>query len=142
MVEDLVRVGEPFGGVDHAREHEQRHPVEGGVGDDVDGVGETGADGGDEHGGRTRPLPDRLGHEAAGGLVLDQHIADARLLERVHEGQHLAARNAEGVAHTLLGEAAGETVGGTVAHGGQGSLRSKGQCALETAERRMGRGEP
>ncbi len=112
VVEDLVGVGQRLVGVDAAGQHDQRHPVLLGVGDDVDGVGDAGADGGHQHGGRAGHVVHALGHEAGIVLVLAEDEGDPGLLERVDQRQHLAAGHAEGVAAAGLEKPAGQQVGG------------------------------
>ena len=117
VVEHLVGVGELLDRVDHPREHDQRHAVLLGIDDDVEGVGKPRADRGDQHARRAGGMPDTLRHEAGGVLVLGEVKADAGALQRVDEAQHLAARDAEGMAHARSVQAGGDQV-----RGGHGAL--------------------
>ena len=58
-------------------------------------------------------LPAVYGHEAAGVLLLAQLEAEAGLGQRVHDRQHLAAGNAEGMAAAGLVEAPGQDLSGS-----------------------------
>ena len=98
MVEHLVGVGVLLVRGDAAGQHHHRHAVLPGVGDDIDRIGEAGADGDDQDGRRAVMVVDALAHEARAGLVPGEQDADAGAVERVHDRQHLAARNAEGMA--------------------------------------------
>ena len=111
VVEDLVVVGDRLILVDAATDHDQRDPVLLGVGGDVQRVGDTRADGGDQDAGRAGHVVDALGHEAGRVLVLGQDEADAGPFQRVDEGQDLTAGNAEGPAAAGVVQASRESVG-------------------------------
>ena len=98
VVEDLVVVGLRFRRIDAAGQVDQRDAVLFGVDDEVDRVGHARTDRRQQHAGRAGDVKGAFGHEAAGILMLDQNEFEARLLERLHHRQHLAAGNAEGVA--------------------------------------------
>ena len=113
VIEDLMIVGDGLTRIDAAGQHNQRHPVLLRIGGDVDGVGGAGADSADQHAGRAGHVPDAFGYEPGGILVLCQQEADARFLQRIHQGQHLAPRHAEGIADPRLIQTAGNHIGNT-----------------------------
>ena len=137
VIDDLVVVGQGVVGIDRAREHDERHPVEPGIGDDVDGVADARPHRRHQHRRRAGPLPDGFRHEAGRRLVLGRDEGDARRRQGVDQRQDLATGNAEGEAATGLGETAGHLVGGTVqGHGSRtsasfdgsgGSARTRGR---------------
>ena len=110
MIEHLVGVAVPFICGNAACQHDHRHTVLMGVGDDVHRIGDARADGGDQDRRGPVMVMDALAHETGAILMLGEHDPDAGPLERVHDGEHFAARNAEGVPATGLGEPPGNQV--------------------------------
>ena len=76
----------------------------------VAALGEAGADGGDQHRRGPVMVVDALAHEARAILVPGEHDPDAGPVERVHDGEHLAARDAEGMAAAGPGQPPGNQV--------------------------------
>ncbi len=97
MVEHLMRVGFRLGGIDASRQKDQRNPVLHGIGDHVHGISDPRPQGRDQHRKRTRHVPQPFGHETAAVLVLYQHKAQTGRIQPLHQGQHLAPRNAKGM---------------------------------------------
>jgi hypothetical protein len=104
MIEHLMGVGFRFRSIDAAGQEDQRHPVLPGVGNDIDRIGDARPERCQKNARRRRScftrlgMPHALGHEAAGILVLDEMKGDPGALQRIHQRQHLAAGNAEGMA--------------------------------------------
>jgi hypothetical protein len=111
LVEDLMRVGRRGARVEGGGEHDHGRAVEIGVGDGRHQVGDTRPDRADQDARRSRELRHRVGHEAARRLVLDQVKRDAGARERVHDGQHLAAGDAEGVPGSGLADPLRDVIG-------------------------------
>ena len=111
LVEDLMRVGRRGARVEGRGEDDHGRAVEIGVGDGRHQVGDARPDRADQDARRPRELRHRVGHEAARRLVLDQVKRDAGARERVHDRQHLAAGDAEGVPGPGLADALRDVVG-------------------------------
>ena len=108
VIEDLMGVGHGVGRIDAAGQEDQGNPVLFGIGDDVDRVADPGADGGEQDARRPAGEVGPLGHEAGRVLVLGENELDADGRQGVHQGQHLAARDAESEAAAGVIEAAGD----------------------------------
>jgi hypothetical protein len=111
LVEDLMRVGRRGARVEGRGEHDHRRAVEIGVGDGRHQVGDARPDRADQDTRRPRELRHRVGHEATRRLVLDEVKRDAGARERVHDGQHLAAGDTEGVPGSGLADSLRDVIG-------------------------------
>ena len=97
MVENLMGVGRGLGFIDAAGQKDQRHPILHRVRNHVDRIGNAGSQRRHQHRQAACHVPQPLGHEPAAVFMLDQHKAEARCVQPLHQGQNLAPRDAEGV---------------------------------------------
>ena len=98
MIKNLMGIGLGFKRRHTAGQHNHRHPVLPGVGDDIGGIGNARADGGKQHARRSVVMPGAFGHKAAGVFVFHQGDFQPGNVERIHHCQNFATRNAKSVA--------------------------------------------
>lgn len=96
--------------IDTARQEDQRHPILLGIGDDIDGIGHTGAKRRHENWQRARGVPMALGHKAGRIFMPGEMEGDARAFQSIHQRQHFAAGNAESMRGASSGEACCQAV--------------------------------
>ena len=143
MVEHLVGVAVLLARGNAARQGDHRHAILEAIGDDVYGVCDARADGGDQDRRGAVVMMDAFAHEAGAILVLGEHDPDAGPFECVHDRQHFAARDAECIAAAGLGQTPGDQVCGASRCGHRDPCLSPGgrirECqALPLSKRRHG----
>ena len=97
MVKHLMGIGFRLGRIDAAGQKDQRHPVLHRVGNHIDRVGHPRPKGGHQNRQGTGHVPKPLGHETAAVFMLDQHECQPGAVQPLHQGEHLTARNPEGM---------------------------------------------
>ena len=98
-------------GVEVAGDRDQRRAVEKGAADAGREIGRAGPEGGDAKPGRAGHAAGDVGGEAGGAFVRGQHELDAALAHRLHQRQHVAARNAEAVLNSVRLERCDDQIG-------------------------------
>ncbi len=102
--------------VEVAGDGDHRRAVEIGAADAGGEVGGAGAQGGDAEPGRAGHASHHVGGEAGRALVCGEHEVDAALAHRVHQRQHVAARNPEAAGDPVRLQRCDDQIG--IVHGG------------------------
>ena len=120
--------------VEVAGDRDQRRAVEVGAADAGREIGRAGPERGDAEPGRAGHAARDVGGEAGGAFVRGEHELDPAFAHRLHQRQHVAARNAETAGNPVRFERCDDQIG--VVHGRNccGACDSASPCAATSVE--------